>query len=58
MTDRFSIRFASFALSAIVTFSMLSGIDFLAQERYAGGPPISQAPAASVVAGTPAQPRS
>jgi hypothetical protein len=57
MTYSLSIRFASFALAAIVTFSILSGIDALAQQQPASGLQMSQAPAASVVAGTPAQPR-
>ena len=58
MTDRLSIRITSFALAAIVTFSMVSGIDTLAQEQHAGGMQISHAPAASVVAASPTRPRS
>ena len=53
MTDRLSIRFTSFALAAIMTFAMLSGIDTLAQERRAGGTQMSQAPAATAVAANP-----
>jgi hypothetical protein len=58
MTASLSIRFTSFALAAIVTFSMLSGIDTLAQEQHAGGMQMSQAPAATAVAASPAHPRS
>ena len=43
MTDRLRIRFTSFALAAIVTFSMLAGIDTLAQEQHASGMQMSQA---------------
>ena len=58
MTDRLRIRFTSFALAAIVTFSMLAGIDTLAQEQHASSMQISQAPAAAIVATSPARPRS
>ena len=58
MTDRLRIRFTSFALAAIVTFSMLAGIDTLAQEQHASGMQMSQAPAATVAAASPARPRS
>lgn len=58
MNDSLSIRLASFALATLVTVSILSGIDSLAQLRQAGGVPLSQAAPAAVVAGAPAQPRS
>ena len=57
MNDRLTIRVTSFALAAVVTFSVLSGIDTLAQEQHAGAMQMSQANAAShVAAAAPAAP--
>jgi len=42
MNDRLSIRVTSFALAAVVTFSVLLGIDTLAQEQHASSAQISQ----------------
>ena len=50
MTDRLSIRFASFVLAFIVTVVLAAGIDSLAQERHAGGQQMSQTAAASAKA--------
>lgn len=46
MTDRLSIRIASFALAIVVNVALVAGIDSLAQERHASGMQMSQAPAA------------
>lgn len=46
MTASLSIRFASFALAAVVTFALFAGIDSLAQEQHSGGLQMSQARAA------------
>ena len=50
MNDRLTIRVTSFALAAVVTFSVLSGIDTLAQTQRATSLEMSQAPAATQVA--------
>ncbi|HEY6087612.1 MAG TPA: hypothetical protein VIV84_07735 [Burkholderiaceae bacterium] len=53
MTDRLSTRITSFALATIVTWSLCAGIDTLALGQHAGGPQMSQATAATVVATSP-----
>ena len=42
MNHSLSIRVTSFALAAVVTFSVFSAIDALAQEQHAGGHQMSQ----------------
>lgn len=46
MTNRLSIRLTSFALSVVVTVSLVVGLQTLAQEQHAGGQQISQSNAA------------
>ena len=58
MTDRTTIRLSSFALAALVTWSVFSGIDTLALEQHAAAMQMSQAPAAALTAAVPAAPRS
>lgn len=58
MTDRTTIRLSSFALAALVTWSVFSGIDTLALQQHAAAMEMSQAPAASQVAVTGHAPRS
>ena len=58
MTDRTTIRLSSFALAALVTWSVFSGIDTLAPQQHAAATQMSQAPAASQVAATGHAPRS
>jgi hypothetical protein len=58
MTDRLSIRIASFVLATIVTWSLFAGIDTLALEQHAGAVRMSQAATETVVAesASPASP--
>ena len=58
MTDRTTIRLSSFALAALVTWSVFSGIDALALEQHAAAMQMSQAPAATQTAAMPVAPRS
>ncbi len=58
MTDRTTIRLSSFALAALVTWSVFSGIDTLALQQHAAAMQMSYAPAASQVAAAKAAPRS
>ena len=58
MTDRTTIRLSSFALAALVTWSVFSGIDTLALQQHAAAMEMSQAPPASQVAVTGHAPRS
>ena len=58
MTDRTTTRLTSFALAALVTWSVFSGIDTLALEQHAAAMQMSQAPAAALTAAMPVAPRS
>ena len=58
MTDRTTTRLTSFALAALGTWSVFSGIDTLALEQHAAATHMSQAPPATQTATVPAAPRS
>ena len=58
MTDRTTTRLTSFALAALVTWSVFSGIAALALEQHAAATHMAQTPAASQTAAMPAAPRS
>ena len=45
MTDRTTTRLTSFALAALVTWTVFSGIDTLALEQYSGAMQMSQSAA-------------
>ena len=49
MTDRLSIRFASFALAALITVAVFMGIDSMALQQGAGSAQLSQASVATSV---------
>jgi len=57
MTDRTTTRLTSFALAAMVTWTVFAGIDALALEQHARATQMSQAPAATQTATLPAAPR-
>ena len=48
MNDRLSIRLTSFALAAVVTLSLLTGLDSLAQGQHSGGMQLSQSCSAAL----------
>jgi hypothetical protein len=50
MTDRLAPRLVSFALAALVTWTLFSGIDTLALTEHSGALQMSQAVAATQVA--------
>jgi hypothetical protein len=50
MTDRTTTRLFSFALAALVTWGVFTGIDTLALEQTSGGLRMSQVPAATQTA--------
>ena len=58
MTDRTTTRLTSFALAALVTWSVVSGIDTLALEQHSAAMQMSQAPAATQTAAMPVAPHS
>ncbi len=58
MSPRISTRLTSFALAALVTWSVLGGIDTLAIEQHASRVQMSQVPAAADVATAKPAPRS
>ena len=58
MTDRTTTRLTSFALAALVTWTVFSGIDTLALEQYSGALQMSQAAAPTHTAALPAAARS
>ena len=58
MTHRTAPRLTSFALAALVTWGVFSGIDTLALEQTSGGLQMSQSMTATQVAATRPAPRS
>ena len=58
MSSPISIRLSSFALAAVVTLSLLIGIDTLARDQHPGATQMSQTAASTQVAANAARPRS
>ena len=58
MPDRLAIRFTSFALATLMTWTLASGIDMLAGHYQFDAMQMSAAPAASQVASARPGPRS
>jgi predicted membrane protein len=50
-TDHLTLRALSFAMAAVLTASMLAGIDSLATNQHAGNELMAQTPAASMPRG-------